>query len=267
MLKARIITSLVLIPLVIIAIFFLPPFSFLSLVMLMTLLAAWEWARLSGLEHLWSRSLYLILLGCGLLAAIFAPIYIIVLVGILWWLVALLLLIIFPRASSWWSERTLIKLIMGFLTLMPCWIGLIILQGFSPAVLLFCLIMIWAVDSSAYFAGKKWGRHKLAPSISPGKTYEGLLAGLITSVVVSGLGLLLLDIPKERWLLFLLMCLLGGGLVTVFGDLFESMFKRQSHVKDSGTLLPGHGGILDRIDSMITAIPFFALFLPLFFNT
>jgi phosphatidate cytidylyltransferase len=265
--KARIITALLLIPIVIAAVFFLPPLSFLSLAMLVILLAAWEWARLSGLEHALSKGLYLALLATALLGAIFVPIYIIIAIGIIWWLFALFLLIAYPKASSWWGQSLAIKLIMGFLVLMPCWIGFIILQGFSPAVLMFCIFLIWAVDSAAYFVGKKWGTHKLAPTISPGKTYEGLIGGFLAAAIMSGIGFLILDIPQGRWWLFFIMCLFGGGLITLFGDLFESMFKRRSNVKDSGALLPGHGGILDRIDSMTTAIPFFAVLLPFFFNT
>lgn len=265
MLKLRLYTALILIPVIVASIFFLPPLTFVSLAVITMLLAGWEWAQLAGLHNTYKKILFLVLLSAALVISIYS-IYIIIIIGILWWLFALILLFLYPKGASWWSHGHYIRAIMGFLVLIPCWIGLIILQGFSPMLLMFSFILIWSVDSAAYFVGKRWGKHKLAPSISPGKTYEGLLAGLLTAVVISVLGFWILEIPSERWILFLIICLVGGGLITVLGDLFESMLKRQSNIKDSGSLLPGHGGLLDRIDSMTTAIPFFALIFPYFFQ-
>jgi phosphatidate cytidylyltransferase len=267
MLKYRVITALVLIPLVIGSIFFLPPMTFLSVALLIILLAGWEWTQLAGISQLAKKCIFLVLLALALLCCLFIPLPIIVLAGVIWWAIAITLLFLYPKASSVWGNGLWIRAMMGFLVLSPCWLGLIILQGFSPMLLLFCLILIWGVDTAAYFVGRKWGTHKLAPTISPGKSYEGLLAGLLAAVILSGVGLWVLEIPREQWGLFLLICIVGGGIITVIGDLFESMLKRQSHIKDSGSILPGHGGILDRIDSMTTAIPFFALVFPYFFNT
>jgi phosphatidate cytidylyltransferase len=238
---------------------------FLALALIAMLIAGWEWTQLAEIQPLTGKILYLVLLAAALLSSIFVPIYFIIIFAILWWILAFILLLIYPTGINWWGYGNLIRAMMGFFVLIPFWVGLIILQGFSPTLLLFSLILIWGVDSAAYFIGRKWGKHKLAPTISPGKSYEGLIAGLITAFIIAILGFWILGVPSERWLLFIAICLFGG-LLTVLGDLFESMLKRQAKVKDSSSLLPGHGGILDRIDSMVTAIPFFALVFPYFFQ-
>jgi phosphatidate cytidylyltransferase len=266
MLKTRIITACILIPLVIIGILFLPPLTFFFFAMLFILLAGWEWSALAGFTHFASRIIFLALLAAISLLAIVIPLYLVIVLGLLWWITASILLILYPKGTPTFAKSKWIRSIMGFFVLIPSWIGLIILQGFSPILLIYCLILIWGVDSTAYIIGKKWGNYKLAPTISPGKSYEGLLSGILMATIISAISLLVLDVPAEHWLLFFIICIVGGGLITVLGDLFESMIKRQSHVKDSGRLLPGHGGILDRIDSMTTAIPFFALVFPYFFN-
>jgi phosphatidate cytidylyltransferase len=240
--------------------------TFLFTAMLVILGAGWEWTKLAGINHVLSRSVYLLLLALALVLSILAPLSLVISVSSIWWIAAAILMALYPRGASWWGQSILIRSVMGFLVLIPCWIGLIILQGFSPVVLLFCLVLIWSADVAAYFVGRKWGKHKLAPTISPGKTYEGVLAGVITSAILAAIGIWLLDIPQENIVLFFVICVLGGGIISVFGDLFESMVKRQAHIKDSGSLLPGHGGLMDRIDSMTTAIPFFALILPFFLN-
>jgi phosphatidate cytidylyltransferase len=266
MLKSRILTAIILIPFTVAAIFFLPPLSFFSLAMFLILLAGWEWSFLAGVNPLSKRIIFLVILAAVLLGSIFIPIYFVIILGLIWWLIGIILILTYSKVGHYWGRRTWLRAVMGFLVLIPCWIGLIILQGFSPALLVYCLALIWVVDSIAYFVGRKYGKHKLAPSISPGKSYEGFLAGLLAAAIFAGIGLWVLDIPEGKWLGFFILSLIGGGLITVVGDLFESMVKRQSDLKDSGTLLPGHGGLLDRIDSMTTAIPFFALVFPILLN-
>ncbi|MBA2653861.1 MAG: phosphatidate cytidylyltransferase [Gammaproteobacteria bacterium] len=266
MLKPRIFTALILIPIVIAAVFFMPPLTFFSLALLVILLAGWEWSILAELPNLTLRIGFLVLLAAVLVLSVFVPLYVIISLAVVWWLIAITLLAIYPRGKERWGNSIWIRSLIGFLVLTPCWVGLIILQGFSPIVLMYCLILIWGADTAAYFAGKKWGQHKLAPAISPGKTYEGFIGGLIAAAVIAGVGFWVLRIPSDRGLLFFIVSVIGGGLISVIGDLFESMMKRQSHIKDSGSILPGHGGLLDRIDSMTTAIPFFALFFPYLFN-
>jgi len=143
--------------------------------------------------------------------------------------------------------------------LVPAWASLVVIHGVDPQgprLLLFLMVLIWVADSFAYFAGRRWGRTKLAPVISPGKTREGVYGALAGAVLCGG-GLVWL-MPQGNPLLLILFCLLIV-LVSVVGDLFESLMKRQAGVKDSGSLLPGHGGMLDRIDSLTAAAPLFLL--------
>ena len=151
--------------------------------------------------------------------------------------------------------------VTGWVALVPCWYGVVVLHR-SPALLLALLAVIWIADSAAYFAGRRFGRRKLAPGISPGKTWEGV-GGAFAAVLLYALFLdrvVLPDVPGLRggavFLLVTLMTALG-----IVGDLFESWMKRQAGVKDSGTLLPGHGGVLDRIDALTAAAPFAALWI------
>jgi phosphatidate cytidylyltransferase len=147
----------------------------------------------------------------------------------------------------------------GLLTLLPPWLVLLELHrqpGFGPGYALFLLLLVWLADSSAYFAGRRWGRYKLAPTVSPGKTREGAVGALLTTLTVAGIGAVLLRIGT--WPAFILVCLVTV-IFSIVGDLFESMLKRQHNAKDSGALLPGHGGVLDRIDSMTAAAPVFLL--------
>jgi phosphatidate cytidylyltransferase len=146
----------------------------------------------------------------------------------------------------------------GVFVLVPAWISLVsILQiaGQGPALLLLGMAMIWAADIGAYFAGHRWGRLKLAPQVSPGKTFEGVAGGLLGSVLTAGVGGSLLGLPLAA-MLPLGVCV---AVTSVVGDLTESMFKRSVGIKDSGRLFPGHGGVLDRIDSITAAVPLFAL--------
>jgi len=151
--------------------------------------------------------------------------------------------------------------IVGWLLLVPSWYGALLLHH-NPRMLLALLAVVWVADSAAYFAGRRFGRHKLAPAISPGKTWEGV-GGAFAGVLLYGLLLQRVVLPEEAvlqggafYVLLTAMTVLG-----IVGDLFESWMKRQAGVKDSGTLLPGHGGVLDRIDALTAAIPFAALWI------
>ncbi len=172
------------------------------------------------------------------------------LLGVAPWLVAMLWVFMFPtpipRAVAW---------ICGALVLIPAYVAIISLYSLHPAMLLFVLIIVWAADVGAYFAGKSFGRVKLAANISPGKTWEGVLGGLLLAAV--------LVLVSSRWLetdlAVLLPFCLGVAVISIIGDLTVSMFKRDAGVKDSGRFFPGHGGVLDRIDSVTAAAPLFAL--------
>lgn len=280
MLKQRILTAAVLIPLALAAIFLLPlPYFGLAITAVLAL-AAWEWSPLMGVRKLSGRLAYT-LLNTVILGALYwlTPIggiwsaegmvdwlYYIVLVGGIWWLLAIALVFNFPRSKSLWQRSRIFVGAFGILILVPAWVALMSLRSlhydsnptFGGWAVLFVFILVWAADVGAYFAGKRFGRHKLMPNVSPGKTMEGFIGGLFLSIVAMYLVSLLLELPAELMLGYYIVGI-ATVLVSVFGDLNESMFKRCAGVKDSGSILPGHGGILDRIDSLTSALPIFLL--------
>ena len=226
---------------------------------ILTLAGAWEWAALCRLA--WpGRALFCLLTG-GLLAALYrqndpALLGAIVTAGVIYWLFAGGLVLACQNGRAGLPRPALLRLLLGLGTLAPMWAGLILLKVFiegGAALLLYLLLLVWAADTAAYFAGKRWGRRPLASRISPAKTQEGALAGLIAAIVI-GLGYVI--VSGEAWA-FVLLSLITAT-ISILGDLMESLLKRAADVKDSGTLLPGHGGLLDRIDSLAAASPVFA---------
>lgn len=262
MLKQRLLTAAILIPLVVWGIFSLDVSRFALVWGLFILMGGWEWTRLAGVTHALQRGAYLLLLA-ALLGALWAlpvwesqALFPLLVSALLWWLLTLVLVVRYPRgriASTWF------KLVAGLWVLVPAWAGLSALQHAQiggPAHVLFLLVLIWAADSGAYFAGRRWGRNKLAPEVSPGKTREGLWGALALGLVWALIGMAWLK--PQSGILFVVWSMVTL-LFSVLGDLAESMFKRQAGVKDSGQLLPGHGGVLDRIDSLTSAAPLFVL--------
>jgi phosphatidate cytidylyltransferase len=263
--KQRIITALLLAPIAISAVLWLPTALFLMLLAAVVLLGLWEWTRLAGLANPTLRALVLAL-HAGLMAwlawrgwpELFTPV---VLLGVLWWILALMWLG-YPRLGG--SDRrrnTLLKLAAGTLMIIPAWAALALLHGsgpLGPRWALFALFVVWAADTFAYFAGSQIGGRKLAPSISPGKTWAGFFGGMIGAVLICIPALPLLGLG---WSQLPALLLLGAvtALASVVGDLFESLAKRQSGSKDSGALIPGHGGVMDRLDSVVAALPVFAI--------
>ena len=161
-----------------------------------------------------------------------------------------LLLVPFWLAKKWLVNKYVMAL-LGLLLMASIWLGLICAKGADPWLLLCLLATIWIADSAAYFAGKNFGKHKLASSISPGKTWEGALGALI-AVTIFGV-VLYIGFDVKTLAIFPALWIIAS--LGVIGDLFESMLKRQANIKDSGNLLPGHGGILDRIDGIIPSLP------------
>lgn len=259
MLKQRIITAAILIPIVL-AILFLssaPVFAIATAVLAVA--GAWEWSNLMELKNPIGRFLYLIIILTLLIFSTNVFIPNILMAAFIWWCFASLLVAIYPQGGFWWRKSFFWRGLMGIFVLVPCWVALNYIRGKSDGahVMLYLLILIWGADTGAYFIGKKWGRHKLAPQVSPGKSLQGLAGALVCSIIIAIVSLLITKTPINVWLYSILLAFVTV-IFSVMGDLFESMLKRQANLKDSGSLLPGHGGILDRVDSLTAAAPIFA---------
>lgn len=259
MLKQRVLTAIILILLTLAALFFLSPRSFCLLTGIIMLGAAWEWSSLMQIKKTVWRLSYLILMAILILGALLIPASLIFFCATAWWLLAILLVMVYPYAIGW-GKSVVWRGLMGILVLLPCWAAINFIRNENDGIysLLFLFVLIWGADSAAYFVGKKWGKHRLAPQISPGKSWEGLIGGLFFSLLIVLLALWMGHVPRQAWGRGILLSLVAV-LFSVVGDLVESMLKRQASLKDSGQLLPGHGGLLDRIDSLTAAAPIFVL--------
>jgi len=264
MLLQRILTALVLLPLVIAGVLYLPTSGFALLLAAVILLGADEWARLAAFTASSQRLVYLLSMALAM-AALYAglrhPLLSLGLFAIasLGWLVITWLIVRYRPEQSAQPGRS-VKLMIGYFVLLPTWAALVYLHrdgSLGPAMVLFALSLSWVADTGAYFAGRQWGKVKLSPHISPKKTREGVYGALVAVGLWSGLLIWLR--PETGTLLQVVMLCLLVCLVSVVGDLFESLLKRQAGIKDSGNLLPGHGGILDRIDSLTAVAPVFTL--------
>ncbi|RUO58536.1 phosphatidate cytidylyltransferase [Pseudidiomarina insulisalsae] len=280
MLKQRLITALILLPLALYCVFGLALEWFAAVITVVMLGAAWEWSPIMGLRRTRSRALYTLSVAAILVTMQWFlpvdqiwqgkelhPLYFWILVaGGIWWAVATLLVLNYPSSRRLWSRTRSIAGVFGYLTLIPAAAGFFAVRSldynsdplFGGFVLLFILLLVWAADVGAYFAGVRYGRNKLMPAVSPGKTMEGLCGGMALAFVVMMVVAQWIRVPAELYSGFYFTGLLTV-VVSVFGDLTESMFKRCAGVKDSGALLPGHGGLLDRIDSLTAALPVFTL--------
>ncbi|EEB46501.1 MULTISPECIES: phosphatidate cytidylyltransferase [Providencia] len=281
-LKYRLLTAVILIPIVIAALFLLSPANFGLVVIAVCALGAWEWAQFAGWHSPAKRIGLAVVFAVALLAIQFSLLDMTALAnssfilyslwaGLIWWIAAILLVVTYPASASW-GKSVIIRLLFGVLTIVPFYSGMMVLRtiGYQADTsvgawwLLYVMLLVWGADSGAYAFGRTIGRNKMAPKVSPGKTWEGLIGGLITAGIISWLFSLYAPIPAMPD--YLLVTSIIVVVVSVFGDLTESMFKRQSGIKDSSHLIPGHGGILDRIDSLTAAIPVFAGLNLLVFN-
>lgn len=266
MLKTRVITALILAPIAVGCIFFLPPLGFALFTGIIISIGAWEWANMAGLTQPVGRVLYGLATALILYLLLHTAAVTVLLLAVIWWVVALFLVRVYPGASSVWKPVPA-RMVMGALVLIPAWVGLNHLRSgaFHLAdldnnllLLLYVFCVVWIADIGAYFAGRAFGKAKLAPRVSPGKSWAGVWGGLAAVSALSVLVSLLIGCNGTEALLLWLVSLVTGA-VSVLGDLLESMLKRFRGIKDSSQLLPGHGGIMDRIDSLTAAIPVFAL--------
>jgi len=221
-------------------------------------IGAWEWAAFLGLHSRPARAVFaagmaLLLAAAGWLVPEVVSLHLLLWPALLWWTIAFLWILRYPTVIP-----PVVAAVSGVLVLIPSWLAMVAVlrvpsQG--PALALLALSIIFAADIGAYFAGRRFGRVKLAPQVSPGKTWEGLFGGVVLAAAVAGGGGLLLGLSPG----VMVPVGLAVAALSVVGDLTESMFKRSVGAKDSGQLIPGHGGVLDRIDSITAAMPFFAL--------
>ena len=269
MLKQRFLTALAIGPLSLVLLFTLTGLPFAMFVGFVILLGAWEWGNLSGIESPGGRFVYTLAIFAGMIAACLTgvahqiwPMW----VALATWIVCCGWVLSYPSTVKMWHARST-RLVLGGLIMLPSWMGLQQLREVASAPLgfawwlLYVLFIIWGADICAYFSGKAFGKRKLAPRVSPGKSWAGVYGALAGTAVLS----FIMDAIQEYDFQQATVLLGVTWLVTltsVVGDLFESMLKRHRGLKDSSQLLPGHGGMLDRIDSLLAAIPVFALFLP-----
>lgn len=272
MLKQRIITGLILAPIAIGGIFFLEPLAFSWFIGFVIAIGAWEWANLAGFTKQVERFSFSACVMALLYASSFIDVKYVLGMSMLGWFLALYLITQYPNKTELWSARFK-RLLIGVFVLVPAWNGLVYIRGAELAVfqydgqsvsslwlILYIMFIVWGADVGAYFAGKTWGNKKLAPKVSPGKSWAGVYGGLATITLFALGASELLQMSLSNTLTLVAFTLITGA-VSVAGDLFESMLKRHRGIKDSSQLLPGHGGILDRVDSLTAAAPVFTFLL------
>jgi phosphatidate cytidylyltransferase len=259
MLKQRILTALILIPIALGILFYLPPVYFRFVTAFLVLAGAWEWSNFMEIKTKSWRLVYCLLLAILCYASIFIFDFYLLSATFIWWLIAFIFILLYPRASDWWGKSKFIRGLMGVMVLVPCWAAINIIRAQEDGIyaLLFLFILIWGADSAAYFVGRLWGKHKLAPQVSPGKSWQGFAGAMVFSILITFAAAWLSQTPTILWPWAMALSL-TTVVFSVIGDLFESMLKRRVGLKDSSQLLPGHGGILDRIDSLTAAAPVFA---------
>ncbi len=263
--KTRIITAIILLPLFLAAIIYLSPLYFSILIALMMLLGAWEWSAFIGFDILLLRFVYVALIGLGIFFSAGLPIWIMLLVALCFWVWSVFAIILYEKNAQINSaagfQLPIIKSLSGFFMLIACWDSFVFLKSdprLGASWLIYILLIIFAADTGAYFAGKFFGKKLLAPRVSPKKTIEGLFGGLFLSFMTAIIYGLFLHLSLQHYIYLILLSLVCA-VFSVLGDLFESLLKRMANIKDSGRIFPGHGGLLDRADSVLSATVVFSL--------
>ena len=254
-LQRRVATAVVLAPPAIVLILFAPSGAIALVLGALCAVAALEWSPLAGCGgplRPWFYALGVVALMAGVWQFAFElPLVARAVLGsgLLWWAFATIWI-----ATRWTLGRNA-KLFAGWFALVPAWFAVVALHGgvHGPELVLLLLLVIWGADVGAFFVGHLFGRTKLAPEVSPGKTWEGVVGGFALAAAVALVGAGFIGIERGRMVAIALLTV----AVSIIGDLTESLLKRQAGVKDSGTLLPGHGGVLDRFDSLFAAAPVF----------
>ncbi|MCW8855889.1 MAG: phosphatidate cytidylyltransferase [Kangiella sp.] len=288
MLKQRIITALVLLPLAM-ALLFYPGLEVFSLILIpIFVIIGWEWSRLLQTNMI-IKSLFIAFVIASLCGTFYwlnqreffdYPViptnwteihpFKLLIVSIMAWVVAFVLILLYPKVGRVWLRGPWVRALFGLVFLASAWLAVVLIRStdivqdhyYGGWLLLLMFVVIWGADVGAYAFGKTMGKRKLAPVVSPNKTWEGAMGGLITATVLSTIAAFFIGLSFSlAWFVLLALVLV---VVSVIGDLFESMLKRQAGIKDSSQILPGHGGLLDRLDSTLSVAPFFIVALLIF---
>lgn len=281
MLFKRVISICALIPCVVSALFYLSLIQFSVFLFILCLICSWEWGNLMrfsvSMRWIWMSGIVILLLNIMMIMITQKYSYLnygigfffICVVIMLWWLVIFLLVLFYPDSTIFWSKFKILRFCFGVVVIIPFFFGSLTLYQlhynnfFKDDWLLYILELIWINDSGAYVIGKMIGKYKLLKNVSPQKTWEGCIGGISLSIITAWFFSKNIAITVGSfYLIFFLF--VGTIIFAVIGDLTESMFKREAGVKDASSLIPGHGGLLDRIDSLIFSIPFFTFFILLF---
>lgn len=268
MLRQRIVTALLLLVFLGGAVLLLPETGFTLLAIVVFSVAAWEWSQLAGFQSGVERGAYVVVHGVLAIALLAwsglpdatntAVLQMLFMVSGVWWALALLWVQSYPASSSLW-QHVAIRSIMGLLVLLPALLAFVYMRVAGPYIwlVLYLVALVAAADVGAYFAGKAWGVKKMAPRVSPGKSWAGLIGGISAAMLLALIVFAVVAVPVGaiQWMAISLIV----ALSSVLGDLLESMLKRHSGIKDSSQILPGHGGVLDRMDGWTAAAPIFAL--------
>lgn len=263
MLKSRLLTAFLMGPLILWAIYAMPetPFAIFSLVLVS--LGAWEWSVFAGWVKPFQRKLFFIINVFLFLIVLFLQNFelnlVIIVASLLWWAICIPLLLSFPFKENTLLHTRAVKTLVGIVLLLGTLIPMVLIRinpVYGAEFVLYIILIIWFADSGAYFSGRALGKNKLIPKVSPGKTWEGVAGALVATLIVALLSINVLNIPSDQTMVFIIITLVTV-IYSIVGDLSESMFKRMANIKDSGSLIPGHGGMLDRIDSLMSALPVF----------
>lgn len=253
MLRQRVITAVALAVIALLVIFLLPHTAMMGILGLLVIAGAWEWSAFPGFTRHSGRLAYVAVVALGVGAVWFfarngGEVDAVLYAAILWWLVALIWVATVPGSVNGASAG-----IAGLFVLIPAWLALVKLHEHGPKLMFFLVMLVVAADVGAYFSGRRFGRNKLAPRVSPGKTWEGVFGGLVGAAMIAVAGVYWFNVPAAPFIALSLVAVVAS----IVGDLTESLFKRHAGMKDSGSLLPGHGGVLDRVDSVTAAAPVF----------
>lgn len=260
MLKQRIITAVILIPLVVVSVLYLPNSFFSALTAVFVSVAAWEWSKIISFTNKFQKYFYVLFA-----IAIISISYFyrdrfatsIILAGTVWWICAIFMIFAYQKDFFSLPAGQIFKSIIGILILVPAWMSLVVLHTNinGPSLVLFLFVLIWLADTAAFFIGRKFGKRRLASKTSPAKSWEGVFGALAFTSVLS---LCYVNVGGQQVAAagLMLLCIITV-IFSIVGDLTESMFKRIAGVKDSGVIVPGHGGVFDRIDSLTAAAPIY----------